>query len=139
MNQEVGQRRLAAQDLLQRYLGEYELPPVDFSGMVIKPEDAMLGVGGILPEQGVQGEGPVVPARDVGDRETWEDLGDGELRVPEGHEFAGCRYHPGAFGELPARYTCPNGHPRNAEAGEQIHLVDQPDDEGVGAPPPIIM
>ena len=113
MNQEVGQRRLAAQDLLQRYLGEYELPPVDFSGMVIKPEDAMLGVGGILPEQGVQGEGPVVPARDPN---TWEQGGNLNMgRVPpDGHEFAGCVYYPGNIND-PPRYVCPEGNFRADE------------------------
>ena len=61
MTQEIGNRRLAAQDLLQNYLGSWEFPPNDLSGLGIKPEDANVPAGGNLAYQGPRmgGEAPV--------------------------------------------------------------------------------
>ena len=113
MNQAIGQRRLAAQDLLQRYLGEWELPPMDFSGMAIVPEDRTQLVGGSLPGQPGAGDGEAV---DFGEPNTWEQGGNLNMgRVPpDGHEFAGCVYYPGNIND-PPRYVCPEGNFRADE------------------------
>ena len=83
MNQAIGNRRLAAQDLLQRYLGEWELPPMDFSGMAIVPEDRTQLVGGSLPGQPAPGE---IDPNDP----NWDLPLDNGV-APDGHPMAGCR------------------------------------------------
>lgn len=116
MNQEIGNRRLAATDLLQNYLGSWEFPPNEFSGLGIKPEDANTPAGGNLAYQGPRmgGEaGPDTPVQDFGDPNAWEldDSGWGRV-VPDGHEFAGCSWQAANIGG-PAQFACPAGHPRH--------------------------
>ena len=116
MNQEIGNRRLAATDLLQNYLGSWEFTPVDLSGIAIVPEDANTQVGGNLTYQGPRmgGEaGPDTPVQDFGDPNAWEldDSGWGRV-VPDGHEFAGCSWQAANMGG-PAQFVCPAGHPQH--------------------------
>ena len=111
MNQELGNRRLAATDLLQRYLGEWELPPVDLSALAIVPEDATSPVGGYLRDQpplgGVAGDVAALP--NPQDESTWEDG-----IAPEGHAFSGCRRVRVSLGS--SVWRCPDGDPRNGAA-----------------------
>ena len=140
MNQEVGNRRLAAQDLLQNYLGSWELPPVDLAGLAIQPEDALLPVGGMLPGQEavVDMEGNPIPVPggpgDPNIPSTWRGNASSGYIVPEGHQMAGCTLvqgpcsnqqggcNPGARGQ--ARYVCPAGHPVGSRgAGANLDTI----------------
>ena len=102
MNQEIGNRRLAAQDLLQNYLGSWELPPVDLSGIAIRPEDAGLQVGGPLEYQGARMQGDDQQVAGQPAQPNWADLAREDQGRPapdmvdgvvadENHPFIGCR------------------------------------------------
>ena len=132
MNQELGNRRLAAADLLQNYLGQWELPPIDLAGLAIKPEDAQLPVGDILPGQpagGAAGEDGAPPLAgggfgvpvgraeapgggDPNDPRTWHADENG-MHVPEGHPYAGCTLSSTGvahgMGGVSYHWNCPEG------------------------------
>jgi len=104
MNQELGNRRLAATDLLQRYLGEWELPPFDLSALAIVPEDATSRVGGTLTGQ----ESFAIPAAEAANVIPAA-VRPGDV-APEGNPYAGCTwYGTGAYGSAQG-WRCPAGH-----------------------------
>lgn len=124
MNQEVGQRRLAAQDLLQNYLGTWELEPVDFAGIAVEPPDFAKPVGGDLVQvprvdepEPVEGWGGVVGGPgDPRDPRTWADhptagqrgVPEGARVVPANHIYEGCYMIQSQDGTQ--IFTCPSNH-----------------------------